>query len=77
MSSSSSGPEFGLAAMYRIMKKSGAERVSDDAADELRKVLEEVAERISRQAVDLSVHAGRKTLRPEDIRLASKNVIRL
>ena len=33
----SSGPEFGLAAMYRVMKKSGAERVSDDAADELKK----------------------------------------
>jgi histone H3/H4 len=73
----SSSPEFGLAAMYRVMKKSGAERVSDDAADELRKVLEEVAERIAKQAVELSVHAGRKTIKPEDIRFAAKNVIRL
>ncbi|HEX6562369.1 MAG TPA: histone family protein [Nitrososphaera sp.] len=73
----SSGPEFGLAAMYRIMKKSGAERVSDDAADELRKVLEEAAERIAKQAAELSMHAGRKTIKPEDIRLASKNVVRL
>lgn len=73
---SSSGPEFGLAAMYRIMKKSGAERVSDDAADELRKVLEEAAERIAHQAVELSVHAGRKTVKPEDIRFAAKNVIK-
>jgi histone H3/H4 len=63
--------------MYRIMKKSGADRVSDDAADELRKVVEEVAERIAKQAVDLSVHAGRKTIKPEDIRLASKNVVRV
>jgi histone H3/H4 len=53
----SSGPEFGLAAMYRVMKKSGAERVSDDAADELRKVLEEVAGRIAKQAVDLSLQS--------------------
>ncbi|MEO9319045.1 MAG: histone family protein [Nitrososphaera sp.] len=75
--SSYSGPEFGLAPMYRIMKKSGADRVSDDAADELRKVVEEVAERIAKQAVDLSVHAGRKTIKPEDIRLASKNVVRV
>jgi DNA-binding protein len=74
---SSSGPEFGLAAMYRVMKKSGAERVSDDAADELRKVLEEVAERIAKQAVDLSAHAGRKTIKAEDVRFAVKNVIRL
>ena len=69
----SSGPEFGLAAMYRVMKKSGAERVSDDAADELRKVLEDVAERIAKQAVDLSSHAGRKTIKSEDIILAAKN----
>jgi histone H3/H4 len=73
----SSGPEFGLAAMYRVMKKSGAERVSDEAADELRKVLEEVGERIARQAVELSVHAGRKTIKSEDVRLAAKNVVRL
>jgi histone H3/H4 len=63
--------------MYRVLKKSGAERISDEAADELRKVLEEVGERIARQAIDLSVHAGRKTIKSEDIRLASKNVIRL
>ncbi|MGH9991790.1 MAG: histone family protein [Nitrososphaera sp.] len=73
----SSGPEFGLAAMYRLLKKSGAERVSDDAADELRKVLEEVGERIAKQGVDLSAHAGRKTIKAEDIRFAAKNVIRL
>jgi histone H3/H4 len=77
MSSSSSGPEFGLAAMYRVLKKSGAERVSDDAADELRKVLEEIAERIAKQAIDLSIHAGRKTIKAEDVRFAAKNVIRL
>lgn len=73
----SSGPEFGLAAMYRVLKKSGAERISDDAADELRKVLEEIGVRIAKQAVDLSVHAGRKTIKQEDIRFAAKNVIRL
>ena len=73
----STGPEFGLAAMYRIMKKAGADRVSDDAANELRKVLEEVAERIAKQAVDVSIHAGRKTIKPEDVRFVAKNVIRL
>ena len=73
----SSGPEFGLAAMYRVLKKSGAERISDNAADELRKVLEDVGVRIAKHAVDLSIHAGRKTIKPEDIILASKNVIRL
>jgi histone H3/H4 len=73
----SSNPELGLAAMYRVIKKSGAERVSDDAADELRRLLEDVAIRIATQAVDLSVHAGRKTIKPEDIRLAAKNVLKI
>ncbi len=73
----SSGPEFGLAVMYRLLKKSGAERVSDEAADELRKVLEEVGERIAKQGVELSAHAGRKTIKAEDVRFAAKNVIRL
>ena len=63
--------------MYRVLKKSGAERVSDDAADELRKVLEDVGVRISKQAIELSIHAGRKTIKPEDIKFAAKNVIRL
>ena len=72
----SANPELGLAAMYRFIKKSGAERVSDDAADELREVLEGVAAKIASQALDLSVHAGRKTIKSEDIRLAAKNVLK-
>jgi histone H3/H4 len=73
----STSSEFGLATMYRLIKKSGAERVSDEAADELRKILEDIADRIARQAVDLSVHAGRKTIKSEDVRLAAKNVLKL
>ena len=73
----SSNPELGLASMYRVIKKSGADRVSEDAADELRKVLEVIAEKIARQAVELSIHAGRKTVKSEDVRLASKNVLNL
>jgi DNA-binding protein len=75
--SSSSDPELGLASMYRVIKKTGGERVSDAAADELRKVLEDVAVRIASQAVDLSIHAGRKTIKSEDIRLAAKNVLKV
>jgi histone H3/H4 len=73
----SSNPELGLASVYRVIKKSGAERVSDEAADELRKILEEIAQRIATQALDLSLHAGRKTIKSDDIRLAAKNVLKL
>ena len=58
--------------MYRILKKSGAERVSDESANELRRVIEEIAESIAKNAVDMSIHAGRKTIKAEDIKLASK-----
>ena len=40
--------ELGLSAMYRILKKAGAERVSDESADELRRVIEEVANGIAK-----------------------------
>ena len=64
--------ELGLSAMYRILKKSGAERVSDESADELRRVIEEIAMSIAKNAVEMSSHAGRKTVKGEDVKLASK-----
>ena len=59
--------------MYRILKKSGAERVSDESADELRRIIEDIAVSIAKNAVDMSIHAGRKTVRAEDVKLASKS----
>ena len=64
--------DLGVSAMYRILKKAGAERVSDESADELRRVLEDIAIEIAKNAVDMSKHAGRKTVKAEDVRLASK-----
>ena len=64
--------ELGLSAMYRILKKSGAQRVSDESANELRRVIEEIAEAVAKNAVDMSNHAGRKTVKAEDVKLASK-----
>ena len=64
--------ELGLSAMYRSLKKSGAHRVSDESADELRRIIEEIAIAIARSAVDMSTHAGRKTVRGEDVKLAAK-----
>ena len=58
--------------MYRILKKSGAQRVSDESADELRRVIEDIAMDIAKGAVEMSGHAKRKTVRAEDVRLAAK-----
>ena len=66
--------ELGLSAMYRILKKSGAQRVSDESATELRRVIEELAEAIAKNAVEDANHAGRKTVKAEDIKLASKQI---
>lgn len=64
--------ELGISPMYRILKKSGAGRVSDESASELRRVTEEIAGQIAQSAVELATHAGRKTVKADDIKLASK-----
>lgn len=61
-----------LAALEKMMKKSGAKRVSDGAKAELKLVLEEFADEITRKAIRLAEHAGRKTVKAKDIRLAAK-----
>ena len=61
-----------LAAMEKILKQAGAERVSDKAKAALKTVIEDEAEQIAAQAVKFAVHAGRKTVKAGDIKLASK-----
>ena len=67
--------ELALAPMHRICKKAGAQRVSESAARELSKVLEDVGIQIAREAIDFAVHAKRKTVKAEDIRIAAKKVL--
>ncbi len=64
--------ELPIAAVDRIIRKAGAKRVSESAARELAEILEEYALEIAGEAAELSEHAGRKTVRDSDIRLASK-----
>lgn len=64
--------ELGVSPMYRILKKSGAERISEESADELRRIIEDVALAVAKSAVDMATHAGRKTVKAEDVKLASK-----
>lgn len=61
-----------LAAMEKIMKNAGANRVSDKAKESLKNVVEDIAEDIASDAVKFAMHAGRKTVKAGDIKLASK-----
>ena len=64
-----------LAPMHKLCKKSGAERVSEAAAKELAKVLEDIGLKISKEAFDYAMHARRKTLKAEDIEIAARKVL--
>ena len=68
--------ELGLSAMYRILKKSGAERVSDESVGELRRIIEDITVEIAKSAVDMTKHAGRKTVKSEDVKLAAKGFLK-
>jgi len=64
-----------LAAMEKLLKKSGADRVSEDAKVALRDVLEDYADKVGAHAIKISKHSGRKTVKAGDIKLASKQEI--
>jgi len=62
-----------LAAMEKLIKKAGADRVSESSKLVLKEMLEDIADSIAVQAVKLADHAGRKTVKARDIKLAYKN----
>ena len=64
-----------VAAMHRIVRKAGADRVSESAAIELGRILEELGLQIGREALDWSMHAGRRTVREDDVEMAAKKVL--
>jgi histone H3/H4 len=67
--------ELSIAPMHRICKKAGAERVSESAAKELAETLESVGMKISKEAIDYAMHAGRKTVKAEDIEIAARKLL--
>jgi len=68
-------PELSVAPMHRICKKAGANRVSEAAAKALAKELEGVGIKIAKEAIDYAMHAGRKTVKAEDVEIATRKVM--
>ena len=60
-----------LAAIERIARKAGVERISVDAVKELTKTMEDLGLELALEAAQVARHAKRKTILKEDIRLVS------
>ena len=67
--------ELAVAPMHRLCKKAGADRVSEAAAKELAKALEDIGVKIAKEALDFAMHAGRKTIKAEDIEIAARKIM--
>ncbi|MBC5793369.1 MAG: histone family protein [Nanohaloarchaea archaeon] len=60
------------APIERIIRKAGAERVSEGAVEELKDAVEEVGEEIARDAIEMADHAGRKTVKASDVEMSAE-----
>ena len=61
------------AAVIRIAKANGAERVGSDAAEILVKKAEAYIGELATEANRLAAHAGRKTIKAEDVEMAAES----
>jgi len=59
--------EIPIAPVTRMIRNAGAERLSEDASQALTAVLEEYGEKVAAKSVRLAKHAGRKTVKAEDV----------
>ena len=62
------------APMAEILKRAGAERVSETAAKALAEVIRDIAFEVAKDAVRFAQHAGRKTVKRSDVELARKRI---
>ncbi len=63
-----------IAPVDRLVREAGADRVSEGAREALAKILEDQGMKIAKEAIKLAEHAGRKTVKIEDIELAASRV---
>ena len=64
--------ELPKAPTARLMKNAGAKRISGDAIDLMAEAMEDYGLSIAMKANDYARHAGRKTVKADDVKLALK-----
>jgi histone H3/H4 len=67
--------EIKVAPMHKLIKRAGAERVSEESAVALGKALEDIGVKVAKEALDFAKHAGRKTIKARDIEIAAQKVL--
>lgn len=67
--------EIKVAPMHKLIKRAGADRVSEESAIALGLALEEIGMKMAMEAIDFAKHAGRKTVKARDIEIAAKKVL--
>jgi len=67
--------EIKVAPMHKLIKRAGAERVSEESALALGKALEEIGVKVAGDAIALARHTGRKTVKARDIEFAAKKFL--
>jgi len=60
-----------LAAIERIVRRAGVRRISMDAVKEIEKTVSELGNDVALESANMAKHAGRRTIKKEDILLAS------
>ena len=66
------GGSFANARIEKLIRTAGAHRVSADAVSQMNEVLSNYGSTIAKYAVEIARHSGRKTVKENDIKLASQ-----
>lgn len=63
---------FANARVEKLIRQAGAQRVSADAIEKMNEILTDFGRNISKYAVEIARHSGRKTVKENDVKLAAQ-----